>query len=64
VVSSTDEEGRVTTFTRNARGQATQTVQASGTAAARTINQTWHPTLNAPTEVVESGKTTNYSYGP
>ncbi|MFT3997439.1 MAG: RHS repeat protein, partial [Asticcacaulis sp.] len=60
--TATDEEGRVTKFTRNAVGQPTQIIEAFGTAQARTTGITWHSTFNLPTQVVETGLTTSYTY--
>jgi RHS repeat-associated protein len=48
VATRTDEEGRVTSYTRDARGRPTQIIEAFGTAAARTTNITWHATYNEP----------------
>jgi len=62
IASTTDQEGRVTNYTRNARGLPTQTVEASGTSAARTTNTTWHTAMEAPTEIVAPGLTTTYAY--
>ena len=62
LTSSTDEEGRVVSFTRNARGLPTQIVEAQGASVARTTNITWHSTLTVPTQVVEPGRTTTYNF--
>ncbi|NOT39068.1 MAG: RHS repeat protein [Alphaproteobacteria bacterium] len=62
VSSRTDEEGRVTTYTRNAKAQVTQMVEASGTPLARTTTNTWHATLNLPTQTVKPGLTTAFTY--
>lgn len=62
LASTTDEEGRITKYTRNAAGQPTQTIEAFGTPQARTTGITWHSTLSLPTQVVGAGLTTNYTY--
>jgi hypothetical protein len=62
--STTDEEGRVTAYTNNARGFPTQIVEAQGTAQARTTNITWHSAMDAPTEIVQPGLTTTYTVAP
>jgi RHS repeat-associated protein len=62
VASVTDEEGRVTAYTNNARGLPTQIVEAQGTTSARTTTITWHATLNVPTQIVAPGLTTDFIY--
>lgn len=62
LTSTTDEEGRVTAYTRNTRGLPTQIVEAQGTSSARTTNITWHATFTVPTQVAETGRTTDYVY--
>ena len=61
ISSTTDEEGRVTSYTRNAIGQPTQIVDGYGTAGARTISLTWDPNFRQPTEVVQPGLTTDFA---
>ena len=62
VASSTDEEGRTTTYDRDALGQPLTIVEASGTPQARTTTYIWSPYFNLPTQVTEAGRTTNYTY--
>jgi len=62
VSSSTDEEGRVTKYSWDARGQSLQTTQGFGTAQARTITQTWDPTFHVPATIVEPKATTSFTY--
>lgn len=57
VATSTDEEGRVTAYTRDSKGRATQTIEAQGTAQSRTTTVTWHATINQPTEIQTPGLT-------
>ncbi|WP_348637297.1 RHS repeat-associated core domain-containing protein [Caulobacter sp. NIBR1757] len=60
--SMTDEEGRVTTYVRNARGLPTQVIEAFGTPSARTTTIAWHATFNLPTQIVQPGRTTDFTY--
>lgn len=62
LVSGSDKEGRVTGYTRDAKGRATQVVEAQGTTVARTSNLTWHAVRNAPTQVAGPGVTTDDTY--
>ncbi|WP_162149144.1 RHS repeat-associated core domain-containing protein [Asticcacaulis benevestitus] len=58
----TDEEGRVTKYTRDAAGHPTQIIEAFGTPQARTTNITWHTSFSQPTQIAAPGLTTNYTY--
>jgi RHS repeat-associated protein len=62
IATTTDQEGRVTSYTRNSRGLATQIVEAYGTSLARTTTITWPANDNVPSEVVRAGMTTDYGY--
>jgi RHS repeat-associated protein len=62
ISSVTDEEGRVTQYTRNSLGQPTQIIDGYGTPSARTTSITWHSTLHVPTQVVQPGLTTDYTW--
>jgi RHS repeat-associated protein len=62
ISSKVDDEGRTVNFTRDARGNATSTIEAVATTAARTTGVTIHPTLNLPTQVARTGLTINYTY--
>ncbi|KSV75915.1 hypothetical protein N185_15835 [Sinorhizobium sp. GW3] len=62
IASTTDEEGRVTAYVRDARGRPTKITEASGTPQARETNIVWHPTLNVPTSVAQPGLTTSYVF--
>ena len=59
---ATDAEGRITQWTRNARGLATTTVEGVGSPVARTTTTTWDPARPFPTQLVVPGLTTNLSY--
>lgn len=63
VATQTDEEGRVTSFVRDALNRPTSITRGYGTAQAATTTLTWHPTFNIPTQIVEPGRTTNVTVG-
>lgn len=56
------EEGRVTSYVRNASGSPTSITRGYGTAQATTTTLTWHATLYVPTQVVEPGLTTDLTW--
>ena len=60
--SSTDEEGAVTTTTRDGRGRPTTIVEGSGTSSQRTTTITWHASFDLPATVVRQGLTEAYTY--
>jgi len=62
VTSGTDEEGRVTHYTRDGRGRPTQIVEAYGTSAQRTTNITWNSSFNVPAQIVRPGRTIDFVY--
>ncbi|MGQ2906051.1 MAG: RHS repeat-associated core domain-containing protein [Neoaquamicrobium sediminum] len=62
VDETVDEEGRITQYTRDARGRPTTVVQAVGTPDERTTTISWHPTWNVPTAIVRPGLTTTRTY--
>ena len=59
---ATDAEGRVTTWTRNARGLPLTTTDGFGTPAARTTTTAWDATRPLPTQIAAPGLTTNLAY--
>jgi len=63
IATTTDEEGRVTSYTRDSRGRPTTIVEAYGTPQARTTTVTWHATFNVPTRTVRPGLQVDYTYG-
>ncbi|TAH32498.1 MAG: RHS repeat protein [Alphaproteobacteria bacterium] len=63
-LSKTDWKGNVTKYTYNARGLQESRTEAFGTAQARTITTTWHANFRVPTQIVEPGKTTTFTYDP
>lgn len=62
VATTTDEEGRVTGYTRDARGQPTQIKEAQGTAKERVTDITWHSTARLPAQVTKPGLTTTVTF--
>jgi YD repeat-containing protein len=60
--SATDWNGNLTTYANDARGLPLSTVEAAGTAAARTTATTWASGLHVPLTVVTPGLTTNFTY--
>jgi RHS repeat-associated protein len=62
VASETDFEGNTTTYVNNSRGLPTTVTEASGSADERTTTITWHATHNLPTQVVEPGLRTDFTY--
>lgn len=62
VASRTDWNGNVTSYVNDARGLPTSITEAVGTGLARTRTITWHGTFRLPTEIVEPGRTTTFTY--
>jgi YD repeat-containing protein len=60
VTTYTDEEGRVTKYVNDTRGQPTSITRGFGTPQAVSTTFTYHPTYRVPTQMVEPGLTTNY----
>lgn len=63
IATQTDEEGRVTYYTRDANGRPTSIVEAYGTPDARTTIISWHSTLKLPTLISRPGLQTSFTYG-
>lgn len=62
MLSKTDWNGNITTYSRDAKGRELSRTEASGTAQARTITTVWHSDFRLPTKVTEPGKITDYTY--
>jgi len=63
IVSKTDYDGNVTTFTHDARGNETSRTEAAGTSLARSFAITWNPSFHLPTQITEpTGRTTTFAY--
>ncbi|MEQ1711797.1 MAG: DUF6531 domain-containing protein, partial [Hyphomicrobium sp.] len=60
--TTTDEEGRKTKYIRDTKGRPTSVTLGFGTAAATTTTYTYHATLRTVTQMVEPGRTTNYTW--
>jgi len=62
VTRKTDFNGNTTTYVRDDRGREVSRTEAAGTAVARTVSTTWHPTFNKPLRVEEEARATTYTY--
>jgi len=62
LATAVDEEGRTTSYTRDAVGRPTQTVEASGTPLARTTDITWHTTHNLPSRRETAELISDFTY--
>ncbi len=61
VISQTNV-GKKTNYTYNNRNLETSRTEAVGKTQERVISTQWHPTLSVPTAIIESGRTTTYTY--
>ena len=57
-----DAEGRETTYTNNSRGLPTSTTRGYGTSSAVTTTETWSSDFRLPTEIVNPGLTSDFTY--
>ena len=62
IATQTDEEGRVTAYTRDTRGRPITIVEAQGTPQARTTTITWNSSFNVPDRIVRPGLQIDYTY--
>jgi RHS repeat-associated protein len=62
IATETDDEGRVTSYSRDTRGRPTTIVEASGTPQARTTTITWDAAYNQPDRIVLPGLQVDYTY--
>lgn len=62
IASHTDNNGNTTKYLNDSRGHVTSETDAFGTPQARTVTTTWDPIYNLPTEIVQPGLTTDYTY--
>jgi len=63
IASRTDFNGNKSTYIYDlSRNLETSRTEASGSAVAKTIATTWHPTFRLPTQISEPGRVTNMSY--
>jgi RHS repeat-associated protein len=60
--SMTDEESRVTHYSRNSIGQPTEIINGYGTSSARTIDITWDSNFRVPDEVQQPNLTTDFTW--
>ncbi|WP_337958595.1 RHS repeat domain-containing protein, partial [Candidatus Accumulibacter vicinus] len=64
LLSQTDFNGQLTTYTYDSRNLEVQRVEASGTPDARTTRSEWHPTWRLPLRIAEPLKRTTFTYDP
>ena len=62
IATETDEEGRVTSYTRDSRGRPTTVVEAYGTPQARTTTTTWNSGFNVPDRIARLGVQLDFTY--
>lgn len=62
IASTTDEEGRVTTYTRDGKGRPLTITVADGTPAEQVTTITWDTTLNVPLTIGRPGLITTRVY--
>ncbi|SDR55155.1 RHS repeat-associated core domain-containing protein [Paraburkholderia fungorum] len=62
IASHTDNNGNLTKYVNDTHGHVTSETDASGTEQARTITTAWDAIYNLPTETVQPGLTTDYTY--
>lgn len=62
IATEVDEEGRVTSYTRDSHGRPTTKVEAVGTPDARTTTTVWNATFNQPDSVASPGVTETRLY--
>src|SRR5262249_38531723 len=62
VNQTTDGEGRVTAMVNDTRGSPLSITRGFGTPAAVTTTNTWHATFNVPTQTVQPGLTTDFTW--
>src|SRR5262249_34883369 len=60
--SETDWNGYKTTYVNDARGRRLTVTEGVGTPQQRVTQITWHPTFNLPTQIVEPGLSTTFTY--
>ncbi len=62
IETTTDEEGRITTYVRDSKGRPTKITEATGTAEERLTTVTWHATENVPVSITYPNLTVAYTY--
>ena len=64
LLSQTDFNGQLTTYTYDSRNLEVQRIEASGTPAQRTIRTDWHATWRLPLRIAEPLKRTTFTHDP
>ena len=62
MTSTTDAEGRITRYVRDAAGRPTLISEADGTPLERRTTINWHPTFNKPVQIAIPGLTAAFTY--
>jgi YD repeat-containing protein len=59
--SETDEEGRVTKYTRDTLGRPLTMIRGFGTPSAVTTSYSWNPAWSTPVQIIQPGLTLDYT---
>ena len=62
LASKTDWLGRLTSYTRNTKGQELTRTEATGSPEERLFTTEWHPTLNLPVKITSLNREFIYTY--
>ncbi len=62
VISNTDFNGNITTFSYDSRNQQIQRTEAYGSAEARSITTVWHSSYRLPLQIDRPGQRISYQY--
>jgi YD repeat-containing protein len=62
VASEQDKNSNITVYQNDFRGLVLSRTETGGTPQQRVTTITWHPTFHLPTQIVEPGRTTTFTY--